>query len=647
MRRDDSSRSIERPFRFYLLTSHGSNKPIGRRDHDAKYEDEDENGIVHRNRRASDGPAPRHRRRARHLGAGAGNLIEGRSGHTATLLDNGKVLVTGGTAQRDPFFPQDEVQLASAELYDPARDRWTSAPNIAIPRAGHTATLLAHRQGAGGGRSPGDANAVLASAQLYDPKTNKWSSVASLNKARAFHTESLLADGRVLIAGGMDSTGASLSSAEIFNPTTGTWSAAGNLIAARFEHRASRLANGKVLVTGGRGPERIIFDQRFFVPIASVEIYNPATNSWTSGAAMSVPRTEHTATVLSSGKVLVAGGVCTFAPECTFTSVHNTAEVFDPAANTWSPTGLMVDFIWNHEATLLNSGIVVVTGAGAPRVADSIYNPATNEWTRLGRVHSDGRNPARTDHSSTLLHNGKLLIAAGRPDFRLAGTQSSILLSLPTTNLPPAQVSNSHEERAQAVFLSTEGCFTTLVSLSGGSIRDVGSPPADPPQGAEPFLHVSIDRIDECLEIPIISAVSEAATDVRFETDPQLQTATLTGVVTMGDSGTGEFFTVSVDMVWTGSGELMHDAGGSGGGGSSHFQLDERLADASGTIASDTTNFTPLPSSSFCSDCSSIVRLDTGGTFLEFRGRPYAIVTMARPTISPTVEACVLWRGHS
>ena len=122
-----------------------------------------------------------------------GSMSVARSRHTATLLNNGKVLVAGGGGGSSCF--------ASAELYDPATGTWSTTGSMNVARSGHTATLLNNGKvlvaGGTGGSLP------FASAELYDPATGTWSTTGSMNVSRGHHTATLLNNGKVLVAGGL------------------------------------------------------------------------------------------------------------------------------------------------------------------------------------------------------------------------------------------------------------------------------------------------------------------------------------------------------------------------------------------------------------------------------------------------------------
>lgn len=152
-----------------------------------------------------------------------------------------------------------------------------------------------------------------------------WNRVGSPEAGRFLHTATLLQNGKVLVAGGLGA-GASgtipLNSAELYDPATGTWSRTGSLSTTRFYHTAVLLTNGKVLVSGGGS--RLVNNVFVSQPIDAVESYDPSSRTWSVVRSLSLPRREHTATLLSNGKVLLAGGGDSRG------LATNTAEVYDP-----------------------------------------------------------------------------------------------------------------------------------------------------------------------------------------------------------------------------------------------------------------------------------------------------------------------------
>lgn len=163
----------------------------------------------------------------------AANLITGRTGHSATLLPNGKVLVVGG----EHFVPESQTILASAELYDSTTNTWSPAGSLSTTHILHTATLLpSGKVLVAGGRTNGLS---IASTELYDPATNTWSLTGSLNTDRANHTATLLPSGKVLVAGGYgDGTGVIVRDDD---PATSTWSPTGRLSNDRVFYNTATL----------------------------------------------------------------------------------------------------------------------------------------------------------------------------------------------------------------------------------------------------------------------------------------------------------------------------------------------------------------------------------------------------------------------
>ncbi len=184
-----------------------------------------------------------------------GNLNTPRVSHSATLLQNGKVLVAGGVDGAG-------ITTDSAELYDPATGTWTTTGNLNTPRRNRSATLLPNGKVLVAGGS-GDAG-LLDSAEIYDPETATWNATGSLNSpGRGLAI--LLSSGKVLVVGG--------DAAELYNPETGTWSPTAGLNAPRSSHTATLLPEGRVLVAGGSSTS-------LAGTLNSSELYDPNTETW-------------------------------------------------------------------------------------------------------------------------------------------------------------------------------------------------------------------------------------------------------------------------------------------------------------------------------------------------------------------------------
>jgi N-acetylneuraminic acid mutarotase len=261
-----------------------------------------------------------------------GSLGTGRFGHTAILLENGKVLVCGGRLCSNNSC----TEFSSAELYDPATGAWSATGNLSVPRHAHVAVRLANGKVLVAGGYNGATN--WNTAELYDPNTGTWSATGNLTTARAFATATLLANGKVLVAGG--GAGNFLNSAELYDPATGSWTSAGTMSVARGFHTATLLVDGRVLITVGASLTSGVLTLR-----RSAEIYDPATGNWTQTGSLATARVFHTQTLLRTGKVLVTGG-------SNFSSIiYDTAELYDPASGQWSATGNLTRARISHTAT--------------------------------------------------------------------------------------------------------------------------------------------------------------------------------------------------------------------------------------------------------------------------------------------------------
>ena len=268
----------------------------------------------------------------------AGNLGTARRDHTATLLNDGRVLLAGGRTGGFGAF------LASAKIYDPAANTFTPTGSMAVARNNHAAVLLPNGNVLvlGGGTND--------SAELYDQIAGSFSPIGSMSTARAGTKAVLLINGKVLVTGGQTASGV-LRSAELYDPLSGTFSPTGDMTLTREGHAMTLLPNGRVLVVGGNNE----FDGGSVRD--SAELYDPVTGVFAATGNMTVPRTGPTTTLLVDGRVLVAGGQSGGVPNDLVT-----AELYDPATGAFSLTGSMTEPRRQHRATRLSNGDVLVTG---------------------------------------------------------------------------------------------------------------------------------------------------------------------------------------------------------------------------------------------------------------------------------------------
>ena len=321
-----------------------------------------------------------------------GNLAHSHVGSSATLLATGRVLVAGG------FGVQDDPKKF-VETYDPATGRWTPAKPMNVFRAYHTATLLHNGKLLVAGGFNGSVDAI-ASAELYDPVAGTWTTTGNLKVARTRHSATVLADGRVLVSGGDNGT-TDLASCEVYDPATGQWTLTGSLKVTRSSHSATRLPNGQVLAVGGR-------------PSKSAELYDPQTGNWAfTGSTNQVHFFGHTATLLRSGDVLLAGGTSVNGAD----DYVSTVELYNPGKATWSTTASLPEPRGSHSATLLPDGGVLIAGGITSGTEEEdrrtyvyrlLFSPL-GSWTSAKSIAV-----RRHDHTATLLTEGRVLIAAGK-----------------------------------------------------------------------------------------------------------------------------------------------------------------------------------------------------------------------------------------
>jgi N-acetylneuraminic acid mutarotase len=289
---------------------------------------------------------------------------------------------------------------------------WVQAPDLASIRGTTSAVTFKDGKvlvsGGGVGAIP------VAAVEIFDPAANQWRPTGALNDARRGHASVALADDRVLVAGGRNADGDPTPSAEIYDPASGTWTRTAPMNLGRIGHSMSLLADGRVLVAGGTvlGAGGASGGQTLR-PDSSAEIFDPRTSTWRPTSAMSTARFEHTATALADGKVLMVGGQ---GPgQGGRLTALATTELFDPAADTFVSSTDLGEGRTNHAAVLLSdrSTVLVVGGAGGDNAdlslgSAEIYDSRSGSWNRVGPLTQP-----RTGATATLMASGNVLVAGG------------------------------------------------------------------------------------------------------------------------------------------------------------------------------------------------------------------------------------------
>lgn len=354
-----------------------------------------------------------------------GSMTTARSEHSATLLGDGRVLMTGGRSFSSVGGPVGQLNLASAEQYDPSTGTFTAVGSMTTPRVFHTETLLPDgRVLIAGGYDAG--NSTLSSAELYDPSSGTFTPTGNMINARAWHTAVLLANGKVLIVGGYGNA-SEPSLAELYDPSTGTFAASGAyMLGAGCDSipPAIPLADGTVL----------------FAQQNLSQIYNPVTGAFNlTGVTTECPSA---GAALANGKILFAGG------ESDFEIDSSHAELYDPATGTFASTGGMTSRRDWHTLTPLPDGTVLAAGgetttctsngcmfAGSLASAE-LYNPSTAAFTATGNMTA-----RRETHTATLLKDGRVLFAGGLSyggiGIFFGATASAEIYCLANANCPP------------------------------------------------------------------------------------------------------------------------------------------------------------------------------------------------------------------
>lgn len=361
-----------------------------------------------------------------------GSMSTPRLYHEATLLPNGKVLVTGGQAEGWG------EALESAELYDPTTGKWTLTSPMHIRRYGHSAVLLPNGKVlvVGGVNWSG----VVGTSELYNPSTKTWTMTGSVKQPRACFVATLIAAGplagKVLIAGG-NASGCGyddyVASSELYDPGSGKWSYTNGALqlARELKWNIHQLGDGSLFIVGG------VIIVGGYTWVNNSEIFNQATQTWSLNNRK-VTAAQGRSALMADGRVLVTGGVRN---QPTTRDVAD-AEIFDPKTGKWSRTASMSAARNGHTLTPLTNGQLLVAGGNSggweickPLSSAQRYVPSSGKWLPAASMHT-----ARLDHTDTRLRNGQVLVTGGitwDEYCQLTALKSSELYSYPQPAATP------------------------------------------------------------------------------------------------------------------------------------------------------------------------------------------------------------------
>ncbi|MFP2961910.1 Kelch repeat-containing protein [Myxococcus sp. 1LA] len=282
-------------------------------------------------------------------------MNEPRSGHAAVRLPWGQVLVIGGNAS---------TTVTTAELYDPATNTWTPTGSLLTARRGFSATMLPTGKVVVTGGRDGSLYAIT-STDVYNPATGTWSATGSMNVGRADHGAVLMADGRVFVAGGFTAAYPYTQytpTAEVYDPATGAWTATSNIAwSGRSDFTLNLLNSGLPFAVGGRTVAGLQFGA---FSTNATNLFSPATGTWTNAGVLATGRYFHESVVLSSGQLLTAGGESRVGGGMPMTTRLASAELYDPATSTWTATANMLVARANFTLTPLYTQEVLAVGCG-------------------------------------------------------------------------------------------------------------------------------------------------------------------------------------------------------------------------------------------------------------------------------------------
>ena len=365
--------------------------------------------------------------------------------HTATKLADGRVLIVGGTITDGSSVDSVNNYHPPCEIYDPQTGTWSEAGYLIGPRRGHTATLLqdgrvliAGGTGVGPASHPPSTNRNTI-CEIYDPATNSWDRTGALNQIRIYAVAVTMNDGRVLIVGGNATVNWR---EEIYDPATGTWKWTPSIGVGSVHHPPILLNDGRVLVSSTDSRPVQIDEKGGYRThwYNSLRIFDPETETWSDPGWNGPVLQQYGVAPLKDGRLLIAGGYHWFQPLPYGGPFSRVTILFDPVTNEWAETDSLPEGICRGPydttihlrsrlgyspttrlVTLKNGNVLALGGSdssyryampptdvGLYYVNTQIYNRYTNQWRSAGLLNEE-----RIGGTLTLLDDGRVLVAGG------------------------------------------------------------------------------------------------------------------------------------------------------------------------------------------------------------------------------------------
>lgn len=318
------------------------------------------------------------------------------------------------------------AMLAFLTAFDAIADEFVSVGLMNVRRFSHVATLLADGRVLITGGESDDGSGMLVSAEIYDPSTRTFTlAPGSMHTSRVLHAGVLLHDGTVLVVGGLDIFTDPPPPAEIYDPATGTFTEVGRPVTERYEFTAAVTPSGKVVIAGGQGCCLEADGTEFSTSLNSVEIYDPDTRTFTAAAPLSDYRGTAAWAPLDNGGVLIAGGGYSRFVDGQFVSTFlSTADVLDPSTLEFSPvSGSMSVARSFADGALLPDGKVLIAYGGVQQDGTHLppsaerYDPVTDRFIAAAAPPDDRESPPIGS-----LPDGRVLFVGGVDYDYVSGT---------------------------------------------------------------------------------------------------------------------------------------------------------------------------------------------------------------------------------